>query len=152
MPRPKSTWPPKPKPQHDSMRVWWNGKWHHLGPAADDAAWKKELGRLIELWRTDPGAAALDAHELPIAELYRDYMASADAPTETRQRGLASTALDLLSERYGDRPVAECTVGDLEDWMRWLARLPPREGRRSALVPVPTPPRGGGGDQGGVRR
>lgn len=60
MARPTNPWPPQPKLEKKNMqmRVWWQGRWHYLGRVSNEAAWKAEYQKLLQLWTDDPHATA----------------------------------------------------------------------------------------------
>ncbi len=123
MGRPKKSHLGKPTVVGGRERVWWNGKWHILGPAGSAEA-RAEYGRLAALWAIDPTAAALSPDDYLVSELCADYLESPDSPQEGLQRERAVLAVDLLLELYTATAVADFGPKDLRAWQTWLCGLP----------------------------
>lgn len=128
MARPVQQWPPQPKQSGEKMRVWWAGRWHHLGRVDEPAKWKKELARLLALWAIDPGAEGQRPADYLVSTLCRDYLESRDSPAPGRERERAVDAVDLLLELYPETTVADFGPLDLRAWQTWLGQLPSERG------------------------
>lgn len=90
MARPAQQWPPQPKQSGEKMRVWWAGRWHHLGRADEPEAWRKELARLLAVWSVDPTASAKRPDACLVSTICREYLESAAVKTAAevaRSRG-----------------------------------------------------------------
>lgn len=123
MGRPRKEFPPVPKASGGKMRVWWGGRYHHLGLESDPDGWRAEYARLVELWRVDPHASPRSAGELLLVELFRDYLASADAPTDDRLRGRVVSCLALLAELHRETAADAFGPPEFLTWQRWVCRL-----------------------------
>jgi hypothetical protein len=119
MGRPRGEFPPRPKVHQGNARVWWNGRWHHLGPAGSEAA-RVEHGRLVSIWAVDPYADPRSADELLVVELIRDYLASADAPRGRQAQWRTRHALKLLAVHHAETSVEEFGPVALAAWRDWL--------------------------------
>jgi len=105
------------------MRVWWLGRWWHLGPAEEEKTWKAEYARLCALWAVDPHALPCHAREYLVSELCRDYLLSADSPRPGLGRDRAKLAIQLLLELHTETPVSSFGPVMLRSWQSWLCSL-----------------------------
>ena len=95
------------------MRVWWAGRWHHLGRADEPVKWKAELNRLLAVWAIDPGAASGKPADYLVSELCSEYLESRDSPAPGRERERAVDAVELLLDLFPETAVAEFGPLDL---------------------------------------
>lgn len=124
MGRPRKPFPPQPKVLRGQVRVWWNGRWNHLGPESDPAAWKAEFARLVALWKDDPNAGPLDPGELLVPTLFRHFLESADSPPEGKRRDRVARVYELLKAHHLQTPAADFGPNEFRAWQRWLCGLP----------------------------
>jgi integrase len=124
MGRPRTPFPPQPKTDEaGKVRVWWNGRWWHLGTADDAKSWSAEYARLCALWAIDPHALPSHSGEYLVAELCRDYLASADSPRPGLGRDRVKLAIKLLLEVHRETTVDEFGPRALRSWQAWLCKL-----------------------------
>lgn len=136
MARPAQQWPPQPRERAGKVRVWWNGRWHHLGRADEPEAWQKEHARLIARWAVDPTASAARPDDYLVSTLCREYLESAAAPTGGQQRGRVVAAVKLLLQLNPETAVVEFGPNDLRAWQTWLCQLRDGERERFSVTTV----------------
>jgi len=128
MGRPKKLAPGEPSARGGKVRVWWAGKWRHLGLESDPAGWRAALAALHARAAVDPAGGGADAAELLVPELFDHYLASADSPRASDHRTRIKTVLKLLAELHPTTPAAEFTPADFRAWQAWVCKLPDPKG------------------------
>lgn len=117
--RPRATRPGLPAVHNGQERVWWRGKWHHLGPAGSQEA-RREYARLVELWSVNPDASARRPDDLLVAELFADYL-SHNPEARTRSSGRDLRAISLFLQLYDGSACNEVQGPEFHAWISWLA-------------------------------
>ncbi len=130
MGRPKKTHLGKPSVHNGSERVWWNGRWHDLGPVDSPEA-RAEYARLAAIWASDPTALPLRAGDYLICDLIADFLASADSPPDGPQRYRYARVAELLVVHHAETAVADFGPLDLRSWQDWLCRERWADGKRT---------------------
>jgi hypothetical protein len=140
MGRPKASFPPVPKLHSKNakgvskVRVYYGGRYFHLGSTDDEAGWRAEFARLLAVWSKDPGSAAPQKTEsqLTVLELARDYMLSEDCSTDRSWRQRILQMGKILSRYRTEVAVAELTPRFVTEFLRWMAAQKIEEGRPRA--------------------
>ena len=128
MGRPKKAFPPQPAEHEGKKRVWWNGRWHHLGAADDPARWKAEYARLLQLWAHGPTAVPHRPDDYLVATLCRDYLAADVCPPSRRYD--MGRAVEMLLEAHLETAVAEFDAPALAAFQATLCRAVDDRGRK----------------------
>lgn len=127
----KRVWPPRVGKNRGRDRVWWNGRWHDLGPSGSDKS-KTEYSRLLAVWSIDPTAIPRRSDDILALELCRQYLASTASPKDGRQRTALKQAIRLLAEQHQSTTVTDFDPPALAAWQEWLCKIPdPKDPKRT---------------------
>lgn len=129
------SFPPTPRVHQGKVRVWWNGRYWHLG-RADEADWKAEYVRVCDVWLTDPNAVPHAPDDYLLSELCRDYIVSDAVPAHRKPQ--VRWVVKLLLASHADQTVAEFGPRALGAWQSALGRMTAPDGTprysRSTIV------------------
>lgn len=119
MPR-KANFPPRKHVRNGYERTFWNGDWHHLGPAGSKEA-ADRYKSLLAVWASDaPPPPKTDT--LPLAAVCSQYLVEQRRDRAgKRELERIEAAVVVLSRLFGAMPASEFKIGHLEEVRRQLA-------------------------------